>query len=61
MRDINRIDVILEKLKDIWVANPDLRLGQLVEICRYKSKKVDVDLFYIEDDDLEKGIEEFNK
>lgn len=30
MRGPNRIDDILERLKDIWKAYPDLRLGQLI-------------------------------
>ena len=30
MRDPNRIDSFLEKLKEIWKANPDLRFTQLI-------------------------------
>lgn len=30
MRDPNRIPEILETVKTLWEANPDLRLGQLI-------------------------------
>ena len=30
MRDINRIDEFLNRLKAIWKANPDLRFTQLI-------------------------------
>ena len=30
MRDISRIDLIIEKLKLAWYQNPDQRLGQLL-------------------------------
>ena len=30
MRDPSRIDEILTELREIWLAHPDLRLGQLV-------------------------------
>ena len=33
MRDINRIDTILQQLGEIWKMNPDLRLGQLLLNC----------------------------
>lgn len=47
MRDINRIDSILEKLGNIWKEYPDLRLGQL--ICNIIK---DPALYYIEDEQL---------
>ena len=31
MRDINRIQIILNTLRDIWIEYPDLRFGQLIE------------------------------
>lgn len=47
MRNINRIDSILEKLGNIWKEYPDLRLGQL--ICNIIK---DPALYYIEDEQL---------
>ena len=31
MRDSNRIDEILDYLRQQWKKNPDLRLGQIIE------------------------------
>lgn len=47
MRDINRIDTILQQLSEIWKMNPDLRLGQLLLNCMS-----DPMLYYVEDDKL---------
>lgn len=60
MRDINRIPLILEKIESLWLKNPDLRLGQLIEILKHKSGE-STDLFYLEDECLETGIEIFKK
>jgi len=30
MRNPKRIEPILQKIKEIWMKNPDLRLGQLI-------------------------------
>ena len=30
MRDIERIDKILNYIRKLWIKNPDLRLGQLL-------------------------------
>ena len=48
MRDEKRIPVILDELRRIWEAYPDLRLGQL--ILNFGPK--DPALYYIEDDEL---------
>lgn len=48
MRDSNRIPIILNELKRIWEAYPDLRLGQL--ILNFGPR--DPALYYIEDEDL---------
>ena len=45
MRDINRIDKILEEIKLIWKNVPDLRLGQLL-----LNVLQDPALYYVEDD-----------
>ena len=48
MRDSKRIPIILDELKRIWEAYPDLRLGQL--ILNFGPR--DPALYYIEDEDL---------
>lgn len=47
MRNINRIDLFLESIKEQWKKMPDIRFGQL--ICNILNLK-DTQLFYIEDD-----------
>lgn len=56
MRDVNRIDVILSEIKNIWEKYPDLRLGQL--ICNVVR---DPALYYIEDKKLVEKLKEFYK
>lgn len=50
MRDPSRIPRILDKLRLLWVLEPDTRLCQL--LCKGVGG-VHVDLFYIGDDKLE--------
>lgn len=52
MRDPNRIDQLLARLKVIWERNPDLRLGQL--ILNVASDPV---LYYVEDEELMTAME----
>jgi len=55
MRPTNRIESILDKLKELWKKEPDTRLGQLlINIIGYERG----DVFYFEDDELEKLIDE---
>ena len=54
MRDINRIDKILEELKLIWKNVPDLRLGQLL-----LNVLQDPALYYVEDDQLVDYLKKF--
>ena len=54
MRDINRIDEVLDKIKTIWKNNPDLRLGQLIS-----NVLQDPALYYCEDDMLVKYLEDY--
>jgi uncharacterized protein YihD (DUF1040 family) len=56
MRDPNRIPRLLQKLEIYWKQNPNLRLGQLVEIIHHHSD-TKADVFYVEDDELEHGLE----
>jgi len=59
MRDPNRIDEVLEALREYWVAHPDMRLGQiLVNLIRAKFA---ADIFYVEDDTLLERLKEENR
>lgn len=49
MRDPKRIDSYVDKLKEVWVEHPDLRLGQLILNI---SSMHHIDLYNIEDDRL---------
>lgn len=47
MRDINRIPIIIKRLAEVWMKNPDLRLGQLIiNLTR------DVDWLYNAEDEV---------
>jgi uncharacterized protein YihD (DUF1040 family) len=48
-----RIDRMVELIKKKWKANPDLRLCQLLGNCFDT-----LDLYYVEDSDLEKQLKE---
>lgn len=54
MRDINRIEPLLEEFKLIWKSSPDLRMGQII-CCLAKNK----DVFNIEDYELMERIKEW--
>ena len=54
MRDINRIDLILDRLEILWKKHPDLRLGQLI-----LNVLQDPALYYVEDEQLIDLLEEF--
>jgi len=51
MRDPKRISKILKYVEKIWKKNPDLRLSQLIGNCFLAG-----DLYYIEDDIMEKKL-----
>ena len=53
MRDPERIDAFLERLRKIWMRNPDLRFGQLVLNV---SENIPL-LYNIEDDEFIKKME----
>lgn len=56
MRDPERIDPMLEVLRKIWEANPDLRLAQIISNAA-RSHRAWPDVFSIEDNDLMKGLQ----
>ena len=51
MRNPDRIPIILARLQEIWIAHPDLRLGQLLSISG-------LDLWSAEDLQLLNKLEE---
>jgi len=57
VRDPKRINRILERIREIWVANPDLRLTQLI----MNTLNMNQDPYYVEDDKLEKCLNEYQK
>ena len=56
MRDINRIEPMLNDLKELWCKYPDLRLCQLLHVIAIKSGWMNHDLFYLEDDVINNQI-----
>ena len=56
MRDKERIDRIAQKLAAVWILYPQQRLLQL--LLNIISDDETVDLFYLEDDKLEKMLDE---
>ena len=54
-RDPKRIAVILSRLRAIWEANPELRLGQLIG----NLNQHEVDMYYEEDISFIERLEEF--
>ncbi|HOT30423.1 MAG TPA: hypothetical protein PLU72_19775 [Candidatus Ozemobacteraceae bacterium] len=55
MRDIKRIERMLATIKEKWLLNPDLRLGQII-INAVRPEHPCPEVFYIEDTELEKSI-----
>ena len=53
MRDPARIDRMLEKLRVLWTAHPDQRLGQLVVNLGPPNQPT----FYVEDDAMENRMD----
>ncbi len=54
MREKERIDRILSKIKILWEQNPDWRLGQLIVNVSKRD-----DPFYFEDTLLEKELDKY--
>lgn len=57
MRNKYRIPKFCKILEEAWLKNPDWRFGQLIE--NIKRQFCIEDLFYIEDDIMEKAITAF--
>ena len=56
MRDPKRIPRIIELLHNKWESNPDVRLGQLIYNIIMLNRGDITDIYYLEDDKLEKLI-----
>ena len=56
MRSPERIDPFLQNLAKLWKKYPDLRFGQLISNITATSK---VDPFFLEEDQFEKLMKEF--
>lgn len=59
MRDPERIDLIIELLRETWKNTTDLRFCQLISSITYPLTYKGKSLFYVEDDEFKKAIEEF--
>jgi hypothetical protein len=58
MRDINRIKPVLKELENLWLENPDFRIGQLI-MGITKTEVTNPKLFYMEDDEFLIKLKEF--
>lgn len=58
MRTPDRIQPTLNKLAEIWKANPDFRLGQLI-MAITRTREHNQKLFYMEDEVFLEQLEEF--
>ena len=46
MRDINRIEPFLDKLKELWLRYPDMRFGQIIYLL---AGEIQRDIFFPEE------------
>lgn len=62
MRDINRIPIFLKKVEECWNKAPDLRFGQfIIDFLGFAQKYSQQDIFYIEDNKLQKILDIYVK
>ena len=52
MRDTKRIKTFCERLSFVWLSNPNLRFGQLIETVFSKIKQDGKDAYYLEEDEM---------
>lgn len=58
VRDFKRINPMIERLRALWLAHPDLRLGQLIDCASNETAGTANDaVFYMEDEKLLRSIE----
>jgi len=55
MRDPNRIDPILQLLRQVWTQKPDWRLGQLI-VSAVRPDSPMPSIFHAEDDKVIQGL-----
>ena len=58
MRDPERIDEILDLVRQVWLQDPDLRLGQIIANATHPREPCP-EIFAIEDSDLRRGLTAF--
>lgn len=58
MRDPQRIDRIINKLRKYWKTYPDLRLCQMIFNVATQLSEEMGDMFYVEDDEFEKRLDQ---
>ena len=61
MRDPQRINRMVEKLRALWLSDPDARLAQIVHNCAFAGGWTNMDIFYCEDDAMERGMERMKR
>ena len=62
MRNPNRIDNFIEKVRDAWKEVPDWRFGQfMLNVLGDMQAKAEYDLFFMEDEDFFKLFDEVMK
>ena len=62
MRDPERIDRVVEKLRQLWHKMPDQRLGQLLlNVHQFSDVDWGTGIWHVEDDIWEKTFEKISK
>jgi len=57
MRDPNRIEPIIQLIREVWYSYPDLRLTQLI----MNALRLNSDPYYVEDETLHKALKEYKE
>jgi len=60
MRDPDRINIVLEKIRRLWLHDPDIRLGQLL-INLVEPKSPCPELFYLEEKELLRKLDAYSR
>lgn len=60
MRDPNRIESILDLLKEVWMQSPDLRLSQLI-VNAIRPEQPAPQVFYAEDEKVVEGLRAYSE
>jgi len=57
MRDPNRIEPMLQLIREVWYKTPDLRLTQLI----MNALRSNQDPYYVEDERLKEALEDCSR